>query len=119
MKVALCKLSDIPAGGAIKVDFFGREVLMMEVEGRPRAVVNMCMHLGGPMKRQGDRLVCEWHGAEFDCADAKRRKGPARPGSRLIVLPIRVEDGVVHYVYGEQDGALDAPRRNHSPLRAS
>jgi hypothetical protein len=24
----------------------------------------------------------------------------ARPGSRLMILPTRVEDGVLHYVYG-------------------
>lgn len=101
MKVALCKLSEIPAEGAKRVDFFGREVLMINVSGSPKAVVNVCMHLGGPMKLQGDRLVCDWHGAEYDCGDGRCRKGPARPDSRLMMLPISVEDGIVHYVYGE------------------
>jgi hypothetical protein len=26
--------------------------------------------------------------------------GPARPDSRLMILPTRVEDGVLHYMYG-------------------
>ncbi|MGB7948016.1 MAG: Rieske 2Fe-2S domain-containing protein [Candidatus Binatia bacterium] len=101
MKVTLCKLSDISAQGTKTVDFFGREVLLMNVGGSSRAVMNICMHLGGPMKRQGDKLVCEWHGAEFQCGDGKCLKGPARPDARLILLPIRVEEDVVSYVYGE------------------
>lgn len=56
MKVPLCRLEDIPEEGTMTVDFFGREVLILKVEGKPKAVLNICMHLGGPMKREGDRL---------------------------------------------------------------
>lgn len=101
MKVALCKLDEIPEDGAKTVDFFGREVLIFKTNGKPKAFLNICMHLGGPMKREGDRLVCEWHGAEFDCHHGKAVKGPARPDARLIILPTRVEDGVLNYIYGE------------------
>lgn len=64
------------------VDFFGREVLMMNVGGSPRAIMNIYMHLGGPMTRQADKLVCEWQGAEFQCGEGMCLKGPARPDSR-------------------------------------
>lgn len=101
MKVPLCKLEDIPEAGAKTVDFFGREVLILKTDGKPKAIVNVCMHLGGPMQRDGDRLVCQWHGAEFDCHHGRALKGPARPDSRLITLPTRVEDSVLNYVYGE------------------
>lgn len=94
-------MEEIPLDGAKTVDFFGREVLVFQVDGRPKAVLNVCLHLGGPMTRQGDRLVCGWHGAEFACADGRCLQGPARPDSRLITLPTRVEDGVLTYVYGE------------------
>lgn len=67
MKEALCRLSEILAEGVKTVDFFGCEVLMMNVGGSPRAIMNICMHLGGPMGRQGDKLVCKWHGTEFQC----------------------------------------------------
>lgn len=101
MKVPLCKVGEIPEGGTRTVNFFGREVLVLKAEGKPKAILNICMHLGGPMKREGDKLVCEWHGAEFDCGQGRCLKGPARPDSRLIILPTRVEDGVLTYVYGE------------------
>jgi len=99
MKVPLADMAEIPEHGAKAVELFGREVLLMRVEGRPRAVVNVCMHLGGPLECDGDRLVCAWHQATWDRA-GQRLSGPARPGSHLMVLPTMVEDGVLHYVYG-------------------
>jgi len=101
MKIPLCKLDEIPEEGTKKIDFFRREVLVLKVDGKPKAILNVCMHLGGPMKQEDGKLVCEWHGAEFDCRDGLRLKGPARRDSRLITLPTRVEDGTLNYVYGE------------------
>lgn len=101
MKVPLCRVDEIPEEGVKPLDFFGRDVLIFKAEGKPKAILNICMHLGGPMKREGDRLVCQWHGAEFDCRRGKCLKGPAHADSRLITLPTRVEDGVLEYVYGE------------------
>lgn len=101
MKVPLCRVDEIPEEGVKPLDFFGRDVLIFMAEGKPKAVLNICMHLGGPMKREGDRLVCQWHGAEFDCRRGKCLKGPAHADARLITLPTRVEDGVLEYVYGE------------------
>jgi nitrite reductase/ring-hydroxylating ferredoxin subunit len=101
MKVSLCRVEEIPEEGAKSVDFFGREVLALKVHGRPKAIMNVCMHLGGPLSRDGDKLVCGWHGAEFTCADGRHLAGPGRPDARLLTLPTRVEDGILTYVYGE------------------
>ncbi len=101
MKVPLCRVDEIPEEGAKALDFFGREVLALKAEGRPKAIMNVCMHLGGPLHCEGEKLVCAWHGAEFSCADGRRRVGPGRPDARLLILPTRVEDGVLTYVYGD------------------
>ncbi|WHZ24777.1 MAG: hypothetical protein OJF47_003889 [Nitrospira sp.] len=101
MKLALCKLEDIPDDKTKAGDFFGREALLMKVNGKPKATLNICMHLGGPMRREGGRFVCEWHGAEFECDRGKCLKGPADRDSRLITLPTRIENGMLTYVYGE------------------
>ncbi len=100
MKAPICAVADVPAEGAKKVDFFGREALVFSRGGTPRAVMNVCMHLGGPLELRGDRFVCGWHGAEFGC-DGVCTKGPAPTGSRLMFLPTRVEEGMLVYVYGE------------------
>ena len=101
MRVALCKVAEIPDEGARTVEFFGREVLVYKVDGQPKAVMNVCMHLGGPLSLQGDHFVCSWHGAEFGTRNGRRLQGPAVPESRLLTLPTRVEEGVLTYVYGE------------------
>ena len=101
MKVPLCPVTDIPDEGTKTVDFFGRDVLVLKVDGTPKAIMNVCMHLGGPLACAGDRLVCQWHGAKFSCSDGRRLKGPARAGTRLMFLPTRVENDVLQYVYGE------------------
>jgi 3-phenylpropionate/trans-cinnamate dioxygenase ferredoxin subunit len=101
MKTPLCSLAEIPLDSAIKVDLFGREALVYLVDRRPRAVANVCMHLGGPLAQQGERFVCAWHGATFSCRDGKKLHGPGRPGARLMTLPTRVEGETLYYVWDE------------------
>ena len=78
-----------------------RDVLVLNVDGTPKAIMNVCLHLGGPLRREQDCLVCEWHSAAFDVRDGQRVRGPARQETRLLTLPTRIEDGVLSYVYGE------------------
>jgi nitrite reductase/ring-hydroxylating ferredoxin subunit len=102
MKVALCTLDEIPTEGSKIIDFFGREAVVYQVDGRPRALMNVCMHLGGPLEQQGDRFVCPWHGAAYACADGRKLEGPGRPDARLMFLPTQVEDGTLYYVWQER-----------------
>jgi 3-phenylpropionate/trans-cinnamate dioxygenase ferredoxin subunit len=74
----------------------------MLVDGRPRAYVNTCMHHGGPLARTGDRFVCQWHGAQYDTKTGRALEGPVHPDARLILLPVRVEDGIVTYHYEDR-----------------
>ena len=54
------------------------------------------------MKLDGDIFTGEWHGSTFDARTGKAISGPVRPDARLIMLPTRVEDGVLTYVYEER-----------------
>jgi nitrite reductase/ring-hydroxylating ferredoxin subunit len=97
LKIPLCKVEEIPEDGAKKIAFLDREVLALKVEGQPKVIVNICTHLGGSLRREVDRLVCELHYSEFDCRTGQCLKGPAHPESRLLTLPTFVEDGVLTY----------------------
>lgn len=101
MRERLISMNDIPADGAVTVDLLGREVLVMMQNGKPRAFLNVCMHHGGPLQLDGDTFTCQWHGSTFDARTGKAVSGPVRPDARLIMLPTRVEDGVLTYVYDE------------------
>lgn len=99
MEVPLAQLDDIPDDDVLPVDFFGREVLLTKVAGKPRAIMNVCMHLGGPLRCDAGELVCDWHDARWALDDGRKLGGPGRPDRKLLHLPVKVIDGVVHYVY--------------------
>ena len=101
MKHPLCPLADVPDSGAKKVDFFGREALVYRQGGEVKAALSICAHLGGPLELKDGELVYPWHGARFDAASGACRKGPAAPQSSAMLLPTRLEDGVLTYVWGE------------------
>jgi 3-phenylpropionate/trans-cinnamate dioxygenase ferredoxin component len=73
----------------------------MLLNGKPRAFTNVCMHHGVPLRLDGDTLTCQWHGAQYDPRTGRVIAGPVRPDARLIMLPTRVEDGVLTYGYDE------------------
>jgi nitrite reductase/ring-hydroxylating ferredoxin subunit len=101
MKVALSTVDAVPATGTITVDWFGREVLLYRVDEQIKALVNICVHLGGPLEQAGEQFVCPWHNAAFSCRDGRRVRGPARADAQLMFLPTRIEDGTLYYVWGE------------------
>jgi apoptosis-inducing factor 3 len=105
MRVPLIADSRVLEGQAADVDFFGRSVLVVRTDGRVRAFMNVCTHLGGPLQLapDGTTFQCQWHQACFDARTGQATCAPARRDSRLMRLPIRVEDGQVTYVYGEPD----------------
>lgn len=103
MRHPLLAVSDIPPTGAVSADLLGREVLVTMVNGKPRAYINVCQHHGGPLILEGDRFTCEWHGSQFDARTGHALSGPVRPDARLIMLPTRVEDGTLIYVYDDKE----------------
>jgi nitrite reductase/ring-hydroxylating ferredoxin subunit len=117
MRVPLINEAELRDQRASEVDFFGRPVLVVRTDGQVRAFVNVCTHLGGPLQLapDGASLQCQWHHACFDVRTGQATGAPARPDSRLIRLPIKVEAGQVSYVYGEPD----QPPEQHEPDLAS
>jgi nitrite reductase/ring-hydroxylating ferredoxin subunit len=101
MREQLIGIDDIPPTGTVTVDLLGREVPVMLLNGKPRAYLNVCMHHGGPLTLEGDTFNCGWHGSTFEARSGRALSGPVRPDARLIMLPTRVEDGVLTYVYEE------------------
>jgi nitrite reductase/ring-hydroxylating ferredoxin subunit len=101
MKEPLIPMSDIPQEGTVTADLLGREVLVTMLNGKPRAYLNVCMHHGGPLSLDGDTFTCDWHGSTFEARSGRALSGPVRSDARLIMLPTRIEDGVLTYVYEE------------------
>ena len=73
------------------VDVEGEAVLVTRsTNGELCAIASTCSHFGGPLaegEREGDIVVCPWHGSRFDVCTGKVRGGPASSrnhGSRLV-----------------------------------
>lgn len=103
MKQALCNINDIPENGSLLVDFFGREVHVYKVDGKPRAVANTCLHFGGPLEYQAAdcSFTCPWHNAKFDAAKGNRIEGPAPRESRLMFISTVVDGDTLNYIWDE------------------
>jgi nitrite reductase/ring-hydroxylating ferredoxin subunit len=101
----LCRLDDIPDGGAIALDAAlasGVENLIALRRGaQVHVFFNVCPHAGrqldyapGKFLLKDDFLICAVHGATFNKADGLCIAGPCR-GQHLRAVDVRVIDGVV------------------------
>ena len=69
------------------------EVVLIRRGERVVAVGAVCPHAGGPMeqgKLMADRIVCPWHGSQFELASGRVCRGPA--STELPVFEVRVND---------------------------
>ena len=102
MKQVICNLADIPPEGQARVvPFFGREVQVWRSGKRIRAAANTCLHLGGPLECNDGTFTCPWHGAQFDMSDGRKIDGPGPVNARLMILPTRIENDELVYIWGE------------------
>ncbi len=102
---ALCRLEEIPDGGATAVDATladGEESLILLRRGeRVHGYLNVCPHAGrrldyapGKFLLKNDTLICAVHGATFNQADGLCIAGPCR-GEHLRTVAVQVEAGEV------------------------
>jgi len=112
----VCPLDEIPEGGGVLADVGDREVGVFRRDGELHAYDNRCIHQGGPvctgevigatrreLARGGEvvreilddrepRLVCPWHGWEYDLVTGEAAHDRR---VRLRRFAVTVEDGVV------------------------
>ncbi|MCB0787024.1 MAG: Rieske (2Fe-2S) protein [Flavobacteriales bacterium] len=65
-------------------------LLVKQDDGSYSALSLKCPHKGGPVKPQGNELVCGWHSSNFDMM-GKVQKGPAK--TDLTSYPVQVDGG--------------------------
>jgi nitrite reductase (NADH) small subunit len=94
VKVAM--KSDLPAEGEAKEFTLGDKVICVaNVNGVISAMDNVCLHRGGPLGQgtiEGDKLVCPWHGWQYD---PKTGAAAHNPAAKVAVYPIKMENGDV------------------------
>jgi len=99
--LALCRLEEIPEGGARGFDlgpaYEPREIFLLREGGRVYAYVNSCPHLGTPLEMVEDQflnedgyILCTTHGALFEPRNGACIAGPCM-GEYLSRAQIAVE----------------------------
>ena len=107
---ALCRLDEIPDGGATAVDAMLADgeadpelssVILLRRGELVRGYLNICPHTArrldyapGKFLLKNDTLICAVHGATFNQADGLCIAGPCR-GEHLREIAVRVEEGEV------------------------
>jgi nitrite reductase/ring-hydroxylating ferredoxin subunit len=78
----VCDEADLNGGKLVGVELEGESVVVSRSEetGDVCAIAATCSHLGGPLadgKRDGDTVICPWHGSRFDLCSGEVEGGPA------------------------------------------
>ena len=67
-----------PEGEAGEFECQGKTICVARANGEVTAMDNVCLHRGGPLAQgvvMGDKIVCPWHGWEFELKTGKLGAG--------------------------------------------
>jgi nitrite reductase/ring-hydroxylating ferredoxin subunit len=90
--VKIASKAELPAMDEAKEFVCGDKVICVaNVGGTITAIDNVCLHRGGPLGQglvAGGKIVCPWHGWEYDPQSGETSHDPA---VKTTVYPIKVE----------------------------
>lgn len=82
---------DVPEGSGKIVETGGRTLALFQSNGQFYAIDNACLHRGGPLGEgevYGTRVVCPWHGWEYDFSTGCNVDDPTM---KLTCFAVKVE----------------------------
>jgi 3-phenylpropionate/trans-cinnamate dioxygenase ferredoxin subunit len=77
------KIDELEPGQGKMVEIEGKEIALFNCDGEHYAIDNECAHIGGPLcdgELDGDKVICPWHGGEFDLKSGEALSPPAEEG---------------------------------------
>ena len=79
-KIIACKTDELQSGSMKKVTIDGKEIVVTNVNGNFFACDDTCTHSGASLSEgtlDDHKIICGWHGAQFDCTTGSLAKFPA------------------------------------------
>jgi nitrite reductase (NADH) small subunit len=90
--VKICDRDQLPPDGeAREISYGDRMICVANLHGEISAMDNVCLHRGGPLGQgmiEGDKLICPWHGWQFD---PKTGQAAHNPAARVAIYPVKFE----------------------------
>jgi 3-phenylpropionate/trans-cinnamate dioxygenase ferredoxin subunit len=80
--IKVAKVSDIPLGGRIEVEYEDDDVGIFNLNGELYAISDVCTHDDGPLlegKLDGDCITCPRHGARFNIKTGQQTMPASAP----------------------------------------
>lgn len=91
--VKVGKAAHLPEGEAVAFEIGDLRVCVAHVGGKLYAMDGYCTHAGAPMGvLEGKRLVCPFHGGEFDAETGQATRPPARDELTMYAVRVNGED---------------------------
>jgi nitrite reductase (NADH) small subunit len=93
--IRAARRGDIPEGTGKMIEIGGHTLALFHSNGQFYAIDNACMHRGGPLcegEVYGTRVVCPWHGWEYDFSTGCNVEDPSMT---LTCFVVKVEDDVI------------------------
>jgi len=104
--VRIGNTSELPAQGEAREFECGTHTICVaNINGSFAAVDNICPHRGGPLGQgivEGARIVCPWHGWEFDLATGTN---PFTPNLSVTSYELKLDGDEVYARLRESQGA--------------
>ena len=97
-KIFVCKTTQISVGQMKKISVDGKDIVVANIGGDYFAMNDTCTHASASLsegKIEDSTIICDWHGAQFDCKNGK-----------LIKFPAKIDDLEVYNVVVEEDNIL-------------
>ena len=94
--IKLTTQAELPGPGLAKEFPCGdKTICVANVNGAISAMDNVCLHRGGPLGQgtiEGDKVVCPWHGWQWD---SKTGEAAHNPAAKVAVYAVKLEGGDV------------------------
>ena len=99
--VEITKTTDITNGQMKAVNIEGKEILVINYDGKYFAINGRCTHMGGELVKgrlEGKIVTCPRHGAQFDVTTGSCISGP-----KIGLFKIKSKDIVTYEVESESE----------------
>jgi nitrite reductase/ring-hydroxylating ferredoxin subunit len=88
--VEVAKLDEISTGSMKHIELNGKEIMIVDLDGKFYALNDRCSHTNAPLSMghiQDSILTCPMHGARFDITTEKKVSDPKMPSFNIDSLP--------------------------------